>query len=103
MRPIEFHDSFSRSQNVDKLQSRDIHKPADDVALATQKQAVVDEEKKTQIQNTEETKDKLVNKDKEDREKQQHGGKKKKENKDECSLENKRTRRGGFFLVDIDA
>ena len=103
MRPIEFNDSFSRSQNIDKLQSRDIHKPAVDVALATQKQVIADEEKKMQVQTSEETKDKLVNKDKEERERQNQNKGKKEEKKPEDPPARRKSPRGGFFLVDIDA
>lgn len=103
MRPIEFNDSFSRSQNIDKLQSRDLHKPADDVALATQKQALADEEKKMQVQTSEEARDKLVNKDKEEREKHNNKKGKKEEQQPEEQPVRRKSPRGGFFLVDIDA
>ncbi len=103
MRPIEFQDSFSRAQNIDKIQSRDLHKPLDDAFLAAQKQAAIDEQKRSSVQTSEEARDKLVNKDKEKENSRQKQNHEDSDNKEGDSKEKRRPSADGFHIIDIDA
>lgn len=102
MRAIDFQDSFSRSQNLDKLHSRELHKPGEDIDFAGLKQAAVEALKKESIQTSEEAKDKLINKDKDADGKE---GKKNKgeRQKEEESEKPKKRPSSGSSLIDIDA
>ena len=102
MRPVEFQDSFNRIQSTEKYQAREAAKPNDDSLLASQKQAAKDEIKREQIQTTEESRDKLVDKDR-DGNGQGYNSQQKKRQDEEAEKPRKRPPSGGVNLIDIDA
>ena len=102
MRVIDFQDGLYRSQPTEKVQSRIVNQPADNVQLAQLKQLQEVASRQAQIAESEKTQDKLVNKDKEEREK----GKNKKRDKKgaESPLSQKKPRRPtDGHIIDIDA
>jgi len=104
MRAIDFQDSAYRAQPTEKLQARLQSAPADNVFLASLKQNQKHEEQEHKVSESEQSKDKLVNKDKEERD--QGGLPRKKEEQEDASEDahsRKRPRSGGTQLVDLDA
>jgi hypothetical protein len=103
MRVIDFQDGLYRSQPTEKLYSRVVNQPMDDVHMAQLKKMQDDALKQTHIEEARKAKEKLVDKDKEEREQ----GKQKKRNKSGAAeaAEKKARRRpsDGNHLIDVDA
>ncbi len=103
MRVLDFQDGLYRSQPTEKIQSRTVNQPMDDTQLAQLKRMQEDAIKQSQIAESEKSKDKLVNKDKEEREKGREKKKGEKAAPEDTQKKQRRSTSDGSHLIDIDA